>query len=53
LNKTSHLARVIDDEWARHHYDENQKKFRESEIFSGDCNEEYVSQEEDVIDFID
>jgi len=25
LNKTSHLARVIDDEWARHHYDENQR----------------------------
>ena len=54
LNKTSRLAQILDEEWARHHYEENQKKFRESEIFSGDCEEdEYVSPEEDVIDFID
>jgi hypothetical protein len=54
LNKTSHLAQIINEEWARHHYEENQKKFRESEIFSGDCeDEDYVSPEEDVLDFID
>ena len=55
LNKTSRLVRIIDEEWARHHYEENQKKFRESEVIrEGDFIEEnYESPEEDVFDFIE
>lgn len=56
LNKTSHLSQIIGDEWARHHYEENQKKFRESEVYSQDMEEDpddYVVPDEDIVDFID
>ena len=53
LNKTSKLCKIIEDEWAHHHFEENQAKFRESEVFSNDGIEDETEMIDEVLDFIE